>query len=250
MSDPAPRPRVAIMQPTFLPWLGYFALMAAVDRFVYLDDVQLSRQSWQTRNRLKGPGGEILVSLPVARKPARVSIRDARISDLRALAKLRRAIADSLGRAPHFRLVEGIIDAGIAAADNGLCALNIALIEGVAEATGIATPRHRASDLGIGAESGRAGRLLDICRALGGRCYVSPPGALDYLEADDPFSGSDVALRFIDFHHPEHPQFHPPFLPFIAAIDALAHVGPAGFRALLERGTAGLRDRNALMAGR
>jgi len=251
VTDPAaPGLRVAIMQPTFLPWLGYFALMAAVDRFVYLDDVQLSRQSWQTRNRLKGPGGEIMLSLPVARKPAKVAIREARLSDLRALAKIRRTVADSLGRAPHYSVVAKILDRGIAASGDGLCALNIALIEGVAEASGIATPRLRASALGVGGDTGRSGRLLDICRALGAGTYVSPPGAFAYLEADDPFTNSGVALRFLDYRHPEYPQFHPPFLPFMAAIDALAHVGPAGFFALVERGSAGLRDRDALMESR
>lgn len=234
MTDPAPPPppRVAIMQPTFLPWLGYFALMDAVDTFVYLDDVQLSRQSWQTRNRLKGPQGEVMLSLPVARAPSRPLIHEAQLADRGHLRKMRRTIAMLLGRAPHFDVVDAILDAGFARAEDGLCPLNIALVEGIAAAAGITTPRLCASSLGLGTDE-RGSRLRAICEHLGAATYVSPPGAEGYLAEDAPFGGTAIALRFFEYAHPEYPQFHPPFLPFMAAIDALAHVGGDGMRALV-----------------
>jgi hypothetical protein len=230
---PAPPPRVAIMQPTFLPWLGYFALMDAVDAFVYLDDVQLSRQSWQTRNRLKGPQGEVMLSLPVARTPSRPLIHEAQLADRGHLRKMRRTVAMLLGRAPHFAQVDAILDAGFAKAEEGLCPLNTALIEGIATAVGITTPRLRASAIGLDGADDRGSRLRAICETLGAASYVSPPGAEGYLTEDAPFDGSPIALRFFEYTHPEYPQFHPPFLPFMAAIDALAHVGCDGMRGLI-----------------
>lgn len=236
MISAASGPRVAIMQPTFLPWLGYFALMQSVDVFVYLDDVQLSRQSWQTRNRLKGPHGALTLSLPVARKPSRATIAEAALADRGELRKLRKTIAALLGRAPHFALVEAVLDAGLARAGEGLCALNIALIEGIAGAAGIGTRRLRATDLALGPEV-RGARLRAICEALGAGEYVSPSGSADYLAEDRPFDDGAIALRFFAFDHPEYPQFHPPFLPHMSALDALAHLGGAGLRTLLQAGT-------------
>lgn len=232
MISAASGPRVAIMQPTFLPWLGYFALMQSVDVFVYLDDVQLSRQSWQTRNRLKGPQGEVMLSLPVARQPAQPLISDARLADRGQLQKIRRTIAALLGRAPHFALVEAVLEAGFARADDGLCALNIALIEALSGVAGIRTRRIRSSELGV-AGADRGGRLRQICAALGAATYISPPGSADYLAEDRPFDESGIALEFLDYIHPQYPQFHPPFLPYMAALDALAHVGGEGLLRLV-----------------
>jgi len=72
---------VAIMQPTYLPWLGYFGLMDRVDTFVYLDSVQFARRSWQQRNRIKSERGEVMLTVPVAKK----GLRDQKIADVEIL---------------------------------------------------------------------------------------------------------------------------------------------------------------------
>lgn len=247
---PPPGPRVAIMQPTFLPWLGYFAMMAAVDRFVYLDTVQLVRRSWQVRNRLKGADGPVLLSLELRGRPSRPLIGAARLADTPFRPRLLASLRHLLGRAPHFAPVQEIVAGALDAAGDSLADLNIAVIEGVAGAAGIATPRLRASALAVPEGAVRADRLLAITRAAGGRCYVSAPGSHAYLKDDNPFAGSEVALRFFDFAHPEYPQFHPPFLPYMSALDALAHVGPEGFAALLRAGTRPLQDLAGMAARR
>ena len=61
----------AIMQPTFLPWMGYFSMMSKVDLFVYFDDVQLAKRSWQVRNRIKGQNGELFLNIPIKKSAAR-----------------------------------------------------------------------------------------------------------------------------------------------------------------------------------
>ena len=72
---------VAIMQPTYLPWLGYFALMDRVDTFVYLDSVQFARRSWQQRNRIRSADGEVMLTIPVAKK----GLRDQKIAEVEIL---------------------------------------------------------------------------------------------------------------------------------------------------------------------
>lgn len=232
--EPPPRPRVAIMQPTFLPWLGYFALMDAADIFVFLDNVQLTRRSWQVRNRLKGAQGEVMLSVELQGRPSRPMIADARLAETDFAERISTTVGHLLSRAPHYPVVEGLLKSGFARAQGSLCALNIALIEGIAAAAGITTPCLHASSLELETEA-RGSRLRAICETLGAATYVSPPGAGDYLAEDAPFGGSTIALRFFEYVHPEYPQFHPPFLPYMAAIDALAHVGGDGLRALISK---------------
>ena len=226
---------LAIMQPTFLPWLGYFALIEQADLFVFLDDVQFSKQSWQSRNRLKGPQGEVLVSLPVARKPSKPLICEVRLADTGFADTLRGTLQATLGRAPHYPLVAGIVEQGLALREQGLSAVNRAIISAIAQAAGIATPLHLASTSGVpGGE--KSERLLAFCRALGASEYLSPVGSYGYLAANNPFAGSDVRLSFQHFAHPTYPQLFGPFQSHLSALDALAHVGPEGFRPLVRSG--------------
>ena len=62
---------VAIMQPTYLPWIGYLAMIDRVDQFIYLDSVQFARRSWQQRNRIKTANGELMLTIPVSSKGRR-----------------------------------------------------------------------------------------------------------------------------------------------------------------------------------
>ena len=226
---------LAIMQPTFLPWLGYFALIEQSDLFVFLDDVQFSRQSWQSRNRLKGPAGEVLVSLPVARKPSKPLICEVRLADNGFADRLTGTLRATLGRAPHYPLVAGIVEQGLARRDQGLSAVNRAIIAGIAQAAGMEPPLLLASDSGVpGGE--KAERLLAFCRALGAGEYLSPVGSYAYLAQNNPFAGSEVRLSFQHFVHPAYPQLFGPFQSHLSALDALAHVGPEGFRPLVRSG--------------
>ena len=228
--------RVAIMQPTFLPWLGYFALLDAVDEFVYLDDVQLSRQSWQTRNRIAASGGVLTLSLDVARKPSRPTIAEARLAaDTGRRRKLLRTVAAALAGAPHGPLVESLLEAAFDAAGDSLATLNITLIEAIAACTGIDTARRRASGLDVPPME-KSTRLLAICRRLGADEYLSPIGSADYLAEADPFAGSEVALRLLDYEHPRYRQAGDGFESHLAAIDALAWVGPEAFLPLARSG--------------
>lgn len=224
------------MQPTFLPWLGYFALLDAVDAFVFLDDVQLSRQSWQTRNRVLGPDGPLTLSLPVARRPSRPSIAEARLAAEPArLRALVRTLGASLARAPHGPETMELVERAFAAAGDSLLELNVGLIEAVAGLVGIDTARVRASELDATAAD-RSGRLLAICRRLGAREYLSPIGALDYLDGADPFAGTEVRLRFARYEHPRYAQPGGRFESHLSALDALARVGPEAFLALVRSG--------------
>lgn len=236
MNDGLMPKRVAIMQPTFLPWLGYFALIDHVDAFVYLDDVQLSRQSWQSRNRVLGADGPIWLSLPLRRKPSRPTIAEARLADGDAGRGLVTTLFHALSGAPHRDLVVDIVKSAFETSDGALSKLNRTIVDAICAVSGIETPRYQVGDLTLPEGSARSERLIDMTRALGGTRYLSPPSAVDYLEQDQSFAESEIELMFFNYEHPAYPQRGEEFTPYMSAVEAMAAVGPEVFRDLAASG--------------
>ena len=217
---------VAIMQPTYLPWLGYFGLMDRVDTFVYLDSVQFARRSWQQRNRIKSERGEVMLTVPVAKK----GLRDQKIADVeilygpdfprRHIDMVTACYRPSAFFDAHAPALFALLEAG----HDKLADLTIAICEWLAQVFGIATRRIRAVTL---ENSGAKGDLLvHLCRQLGATRYISPVGSHDYLAGSDVFARAGIELCYHDYEHPTYPQLHGPFLPFMTAIDLLFNVGP------------------------
>jgi|SRR5262245_18508160 len=217
---------VAIMQPTYLPWLGYFALMDSVDTFVYLDSVQFARRSWQQRNRIKSAQGEMMLTIPVAKKGR----RDQKIADVEILYGPefpRRHIdilTENYRRAEFFDAHAPALYALLEAGHEKLADLTIAISEWLAQVIGVTAGRIRATTMdNAGA---KADLLVHLCRQLGATRYISPVGSHDYLADSDAFAKADIDLCFHHFEHPKYPQLFGPFLPFMSAVDLLFTVGP------------------------
>lgn len=229
---------VAIMQPTFLPWVGYFALMQHVDHFVFLDDVQFSKQSWQSRNFIKSANGKVLLSLRLSANESFPLINEVRLAGDGHGPKILRSIRNALARTPYLDEVRDVVENGFEECHGSLCKLNTSIIRKIAELANIRTSLHISSSLNL-ATSDRGLRLVSICNALGATTYVSPIGAFEYLQDSNPFVGSNVELRFIRYRHPVYKQPYPPFLPYMGSIDALANVGPEAFSSLCASGIEG-----------
>ncbi len=219
--------RVAICQPTYLPWLGYFDLMDQVDRFVLLDTVQFERQSWQQRNRIKTPTGLQWLTVPVlfrgrlGQKICEVEIRDADFAQTHL-----RVLEVNYGRTRFFAkyfpaLSEILLGTGRGAL---LADLNLRLMRWFAEVLEIHTPLVPASSLGQ--EGKRTELLANICHTLGASDYVSPIGSAEYLLGElAVLSGANVNTVFHNYIHPEYEQRFPPFVPFASAIDLIFNEG-------------------------
>lgn len=212
------------MQPSFLPWLGYFALIAEADIFVFLDDVQLTRRSWQCRNRVSSPNGEVMVSLPIAGRPSRPLIKDAGIADQPVAETLMSRIEGCLGLAPHWPAVRDILCAGFRRVPLGVAEFNIGLIRDIADALELEAEFWRSSIIDIGMTN-RATRLPKICQVFDADCYLSPVGSIGYLRNDRPFDVASISLGFQNFSHPLYRQGGPQFLSHMSVIDAIAWIG-------------------------
>ena len=217
--------RVAIMQPTYLPWLGYFALMDRVDCFILLDTVQFARRSWQQRNQIKTATGPLWLTVPVRSKAK----RDQRIMDVEIETTERfprnhiRSIEVNYARSPAYADYAGDLFDAIDAGHQQLAGLTIGVIRWLRQALGIGTDLRLASE--IGGAGHRADLLADLCRKVGAREYVSPPGSRAYLDDSDAFEQAGIPVRYHAYAHPTYRQAHGEFLPYMSVVDQMMNEG-------------------------
>jgi hypothetical protein len=218
---------IAIAQPTFLPWSGWFDLADQVDLLILLDDVAFSKQSWQQRNRIRTPEGLSYLSVPV-HSAGRLGQRicDTEIVGTKFVQKTLRTVAQNYQRAEHFDRYYPEFCAIFqkSAASESLSGLNCGLIDWLAAQLGVATPRVRSSQLSIGGK--RGGHVAMLCEHVGAKTYISPPGAADYLTEDRAeFDRRSISVALHVYEHPEYRQCFQPFEAFASALDLLLNEG-------------------------
>jgi hypothetical protein len=221
--------KVAIMQPTYLPWIGYFDLIDRVDQFVFLDHVEFNERSWQQRNRIRNANGVQWLTVPVkksGRSGQPISQVEIVTEGRKFPEKHIKALRFNYGSAEHFeyyfnplrkQLLEG--------AELGrLSELNKQLIRWLTSELGIEMTFRQSSEMEVNGQ--KADLLLDICDKLGAQLYLSPLGSLDYLEDESQrFESNDIDLRFQHFEHPEYEQTFDGFESHLSVVDLLFNEG-------------------------
>ncbi len=218
--------RVAIMQPTYLPWIGYFALMDSVDLFIFLDDVQFSRRTWQQRNQIKTSQGIQWLSIPVSSKGKREQrIMDVEIDEVSKFPNDHiKAIKLNYQKCRFYHEYStGLFDIYERRTSNKLIDLTIPLIGFFTEKLGIKTPILRSSS--IESSGSKADLLASICMEVGATEYVSPPGSKVYLDESDAFAKCGIFQSYFSFRHPSYPQANGEFVSNMAVIDLIFNCG-------------------------
>lgn len=212
------------MQPTFLPWLGYFAMIDAVDTFVYLDSVQFARRSWQQRNKIKTPIGEAWISLSIQKGPRDQKIAET-VYDIQSALKISRLIEQNYQQASYFASYWPQLRNVLLAPHPTLSSLNINLIEHLVDVLDLHRPEtHRSSDLKT--SGAKATLLANICTDLGHTSYLSAPGSREYIEESGAFGAQGVSVHYHHYQHPRYEQLHGDFIEYMSVIDLLFNVGP------------------------
>ena len=219
--------KVAISQPTYLPWIGYFDLIDQVDLFVLLDNVQFEKRSWQQRNRIKTPAGLQWLTIPVASRGKREQrIVDVEVSEPEFWRDHLCTIDLNYRRAPFFKIYFDSLSQCVEreVAQSNLSRLTIGIIGWLKDSLGINTRMIRSSDLPV--QGKRTELLANICASLGASEYLCPLGSADYLLGDLPLMTSQgIEVRFHHYEHPEYRQLYPQFLPYACALDLLFNEG-------------------------
>lgn len=224
--------KCAIMQPMYLPWAGYFNLIASVDHFYYLDDAQYERSTWQHRNRILLNGQAQFLSVPVRRENLGQPICRVKADpiDIAWRRKHAETIRYAYLRAPHWKVVQPISEIILDGARENLADLNIALTDAICGLLGLHTPRERTAPLEI--TTPRSQKIIDLCRRAGCDEYLSPQGARDYLTEDRFTELSEVRLEFQDFIPQPYTQGRSEtFISHLSMLDVIAYLGVDASRA-------------------
>lgn len=216
--------RVAIHQPQYLPWLGYFDKIANAESFVFLDDVQFTKGDYQNRNRIKTRNGWIWLTVPVMTKGrCGQSLNEVQINNkARWQHKHWQSIKINYGRAKYFKEHIPFLDAVYFKRWEKLVDLNIFIIKYMLSYLGIERKLYFASQLKVDGHS--TDRLIRICKRLNADAYLSGTGAYNYIDAAK-FAKENIKLVFQNFTHPAYNQLYPPFIPYMSIIDLIFNYG-------------------------
>jgi len=215
--------QISIMQPTYLPWLGYFDLIDQSDIFVILDDVQFEKQSWQQRNRIKAKNGWVWLTIPVIQKFGQ-KISETRINYAnRWNEKHWKSIYYNYHAAAFYHSFNERLEKIYAMHSEFLIDFNMTIIQWFCEQLGIHPQFIRSSELSL--EGTKTERLLNICQDLHADTYLSPPGSRTYLEKNNLFHNSGIELKYQHFEHPQYSQLWGDFIPYLSVLDLLLTQG-------------------------
>lgn len=222
---------VAIHQPNFLPWLGYFYKMARCDTFVWLDSVPYAKGSYTNRVKIKTAAGPQWWTVPVeTHGKLGQPILEVRTSDTvdwrkKSIMTLR----TNYQGCPHFQPHADRIFEILGGTDDRLAELNIRLIEYVAQQLGIRTPLRRSSQMA--ARGAATDLLIALSKEVGADTYLSGSGGANYQDAAA-FQAAGLQLTYANYQHPVYPQAFGDFVPGLSIVDLLFNAGADSARIL------------------
>ncbi|MFA5173405.1 MAG: WbqC family protein [Candidatus Paceibacterota bacterium] len=218
--------KAVIMQPNYLPWMGYFDLMDQCDAFVFLDHVQHIKRDWEQRNRIKSPSGELWLSIPVLSKGKyHQKINEVVLDNSQQWKeKHLQSIKINYAKAPFFEKYFNELGHLYSQEITKLIDISIPLTLWIKKIIGLNCQVFYSSNLN---PQGKKSELLcDICRKIGADEYLSPVGAKDYIDADNHFIKNNIKLEYQNFEHPVYDQLWGDFISHLSVIDLIFNEGP------------------------
>lgn len=217
--------KVAIVQSNYIPWKGYFDMIAAVDEFILYDDMQYTRRDWRNRNQIKTPHGVQWLTVPVKVKGKyHQTIRETELDRTDWAEAHWKALSQNYRRARHFTEVAELCEP-LYWQDHytHLSVLNRTFIEAVCDYLGINTKISNSWDYTL--IDGKTERLVDLCVKAGGSEYISGPAAKDYIEARV-FTEHGIKLTWFNYSgYPEYAQLWGDFTHAVTILDLLFNCG-------------------------
>lgn len=216
------------VQPSYLAWIPLFQRMKMSDVFVYLDDVEYSKNSFHNRNRIKSPNGPVTLTVSVRyKKHSKARISEIGIAYEQAwVRKHLESIRINYSRAPFFGEVFPIVENLLRREWDSLGALNIAMIERFREYLGIDVPCHASSSLTV--EGRGNAKLVNLCKTLGATQFVVKPNTESYHPQED-FSPHGISFAYFRPEPTPYPQLYGEFVPNLSILDYAMNSGPGSF---------------------
>ena len=217
--------RIGILQPGYLPWLGFFEQMHKSDVFVIYDDVQYDKNGWRNRNRIKTANGIQWLTVPVLRKfEQHPMIKDVLIDNtVNWRKKHLLSIKQSYAKAAFFKKYESMLDDAYSRSWDRLVDIDMFFILKFAESLGIDTKKIiRSSSLNIAGD--RIERLVKICLHFGADIFFEGASGRNYIDPEV-FLTHGINVEFQNYLHPTYKQLYGDFVPYLSVVDLLFNCG-------------------------
>jgi len=227
--------KLGIMQPYLFPYLGYFQIISAVDKFVLYDDVAFMKQGWVNRNQILLNGQAHLFSVPLQGASSNRAIRETPVSHReypRWKDKFLKMVAVVYAKAPHFERTRALLTDVIDPAPGSIGDLATRSILATCRLLELPAPIEQSSTVYANGHLRAQDRVLDICAREGARYYINATGGRD-LYAHDTFASRGVELRFLRSRLPAYRQFNHEFVPALSILDVLMFNPPEAVRGMM-----------------
>lgn len=219
---------IGIMQPTYMPWMGYFSMIDQTDAFVFLDNVQLAGRSWQVRNKIKLNDKEKMLTIPVDKsvnRDERMINNTPYMGEAWKKSHLQ-TIHQAYRKSLFYKEVMEFLEPLYLKVYSSVGKMNIVLISEICRQIGIGTQLHLASELPVNGH--KDDLLVEICQALKSDVYLSAQGSAVYIEKDTAggaFVRHGIELLYLNYEHPEYGQQGEHFIAYLGIYDLLFNVG-------------------------
>ena len=219
---------VVILQPSYIPWRGFFDQILRADLFIFYDDVQYDKGGWRNRNQIKTSQGKQWLTIPVYTKGVTegIMIKDIRIdwSKKSWSKKHLNALTFAYAKAPFFASYQPWLASVFERRDEFLADLTINTTVELAGMLGISDTRFMRSSEFSNLQGEKTDRVIDLLKRVDATHYICGPSASSYMEPEK-FDAAGIPFEYMEYDYPKYPQLHPPYDPFVTILDLLFMVG-------------------------
>jgi hypothetical protein len=214
--------KVAVMQPYFLPYIGYFQLMAAVDAFIVYDDIQYTKKGWINRNRILANGADTFISLPLKSDSDFLDVRDRRLAETwsRQRTKLMNQIGGAYRKAPRYAEIMPIVEGILMCGEENLFGFIFNSLKVVKEHLGIGAELIVSSTIPVDRTLRAHERIFALCKALNAETYINPIGGVALYDKNA-FKAEGIDLLFAKSEPVVYGQGGGPFVPWLSIVDVM-----------------------------
>jgi len=218
---------VVILQPSYIPWRGYFDQIRRADLFIFYDDIQYDKHGWRNRNQIKTHQGKQWLTIPVHTKGVTngMPIKDVRIDWSKPWAKSHlKSLTISYSKSACFKEYLYLLETIYQRRDAYLADFTIETSILLARELGFTSTQFlRSSDL-VNIDGQKTDRVINVLKQVGATHYICGPSASSYMEPEK-FAQAGISFEYMQYNYPEYLQLHPPYDPFVSILDLMLMAG-------------------------
>ena len=218
---------VVILQPSYIPWRGYFDQIRRADLFIFYDDVQYDKHGWRNRNQIKTHQGKQWLTIPVHSRGVTngTPIKDVRIDWSKPWTKNHlKSLTLAYGKAPYFKEYVPLLESFYERRDEFLADFTIETSIILARELGFTSTRFMRSSEMPDVQGHKTDRVIHILKRVGATHYICGPSASSYMEPEK-FDAAGITFEYMEYKYPEYSQLYPPYEPYISILDLIFMIG-------------------------